>query len=685
MKRGFIPSPAFVKSHERKLQVREGKAYCWRHARVMNEEGKQKWVCLHCGVHQALQGGTTAINRHSGKAHRLCDLTHFDPESPIDSISDLFAAAPSKSKHAAVTDLFAHTPSLPLSLIEAPSFRSFVTYLDKSFPLYSRQTLKRDLEARLTDIIAERNAERDDFPERQIITQGDLWGSRAGVPYLNIAESEIIKDENGKWVKVTRTVDLVHMPGTHSAEQIREAFDDHRIYHGATTDNGSNMIAAFTKFPSVERLHCCAHNAALVVHDVLNSLKPKREKGTLTPDQEAYYRSNQVLQNFLKDMQALVNNFTLSKQTSALKQIQEDDKRDKIAALKAELRDGIEAETLSDEDEKRMMEELSHLARRKSMAIKKTIDNRWNAVHDTCSRLVDLEPFLKVWIARNNTNYKLDGTLKQPAPTFLRVGRYFWARLPKMVKLLAPFGEFTRRVCVTKDVSLPGTVDLIKGMYALYNDEDGVLFETEFKDDEDVLGQEMFRGMMLAFSRSFAKRFCVHSINPILVKGHLLDPNNLRNLSTVSLNEAEFDSARIELQIEVSSYPDELAAKLEEQRLVNVPSTNSSRSSLFTLSGSVPSAQNVYQDAPERDGELDAYLNVRVAGLVDPLQWWTDNEHRFPFLAHAARKYLAWNPSSVLPESTFSIAGLLQNGPRGASAPGLVRTRTMLALDHYHS
>jgi hypothetical protein len=59
----------------------------------------------------------------------------------------------------------------------------------------------------------------------------------------------------------------------------------------------------------------------------------------------------------------------------------------------------------------------------------------------------------------------------------------------------------------------------------------------------------------------------------------------------------------------------------------------------------------------EKEKEFDAYIKEPVR-ISDPLQWWKDNQSRFPTVARLARQYLSIPATEVSSERVFSIAGL---------------------------
>ena len=53
----------------------------------------------------------------------------------------------------------------------------------------------------------------------------------------------------------------------------------------------------------------------------------------------------------------------------------------------------------------------------------------------------------------------------------------------------------------------------------------------------------------------------------------------------------------------------------------------------------------------------------------DPLQWWQDNEKRFPLLGNMVRKFLRAPPTSVPSKRLFSGVGNLYNEQRNRLSP----------------
>jgi hypothetical protein len=63
---------------------------------------------------------------------------------------------------------------------------------------------------------------------------------------------------------------------------------------------------------------------------------------------------------------------------------------------------------------------------------------------------------------------------------------------------------------------------------------------------------------------------------------------------------------------------------------------------------------------------------------ADPLQWWKDNEPRFPNLAKLARRVLAIPATSASSERIFSVSGNINSKKRARLDPEIVQDLTYL-------
>ena len=79
--------------------------------------------------------------------------------------------------------------------------------------------------------------------------------------------------------------------------------------------------------------------------------------------------------------------------------------------------------------------------------------------------------------------------------------------------------------------------------------------------------------------------------------------------------------------------------------------------------------------ATPKKSEIDMYLEEVVDIDIDPLQWWSTNEHRFPHVARMARQFLGCPATSASAERVFSLAGRLYSDLRQHMTDGTLEER----------
>lgn len=97
-----------------------------------------------------------------------------------------------------------------------------------------------------------------------------------------------------------------------------------------------------------------------------------------------------------------------------------------------------------------------------------------------------------------------------------------------------------------------------------------------------------------------------------------------------------------------------------------------------------------WQDTPSNDQEIQSYLQerriptIQPGKLVNPLKWWAANQHRYPFLAKLARKYLVLMTSSAAVERMFSYAGWVVDKRRCSLSDHSVESRLFFVANKQH-
>lgn len=67
--------------------------------------------------------------------------------------------------------------------------------------------------------------------------------------------------------------------------------------------------------------------------------------------------------------------------------------------------------------------------------------------------------------------------------------------------------------------------------------------------------------------------------------------------------------------------------------------------------------------------EIRLYLEFPIIGDNEPLDWWNENQERFPYLSKLAEVHLAIPSTSAASESAFSTAGNMMIAKRSSLIP----------------
>ena len=116
------------------------------------------------------------------------------------------------------------------------------------------------------------------------------------------------------------------------------------------------------------------------------------------------------------------------------------------------------------------------------------------------------------------------------------------------------------------------------------------------------------------------------------------------------------------------------------------PRTGSLESFMHSISHVTPvAAPAPAADAPAGSiNQARAYLDSGPAQFsTDPLEWWSDNESRFPNLARMAQQYLGCPATSASAERVFSLAGRLYSDLRQHMADVTLEERMWAKVNRY--
>lgn len=220
--------------------------------------------------------------------------------------------APNSSRQQAITEAILQDLvigcSLPLSIVENPNFRHFLSVMDCKYTPVSRTSLA---EKRIPFLVGKVKADIIRVLETQasVALTTDLWSDRRLRSFLGVTAHVACKDNDSYSLK-SFLLDCRRFTGKHCGERIASAFDEIVEEYGISnkisfilTDNASNMKRAFkVRLPdsehpesdnddldnemmwedmedfeqpwsSGERLSCFAHSLQLVVNDGMKEVK----------------------------------------------------------------------------------------------------------------------------------------------------------------------------------------------------------------------------------------------------------------------------------------------------------------------------------------------------------------------------------------------------------------------------
>ena len=134
---------------------------------------------------------------------------------------------------------------LPLSIVEAPSFKQFTKSLDPRFVVPSRKHLTTKLVAQKDELIKSKLVNILQLTETVSLTL-DLWSNRQMRGFLGITCHFILN-----WSLKSAMLECKRFKGRHTAENIAQYYDEAITSYGihskivtTITDNASNVVKA---------------------------------------------------------------------------------------------------------------------------------------------------------------------------------------------------------------------------------------------------------------------------------------------------------------------------------------------------------------------------------------------------------------------------------------------------------
>ena len=255
---------------------------------------------------QAKGSNTTNLFQHMREHHPII-YAEIAPKAPKQgssaqaSLSDVIAkstkyspsSAQAKELNRAVTYYLAKD-AVPLSTVDKPGFRHMVSKLNPRYHLPSRKHFSDQeipqLYSHVRDsVVMPALKEAESFSATT-----DLWTSAATEPYMTLTVHFIDKMWNLQSFCLDTVPIFVDHTGQNIADAVMDIFDNWQLSTdklvAATTDNGSNIVAAFNTL-NLLRISCFGHNLDLAIKKGLNITQIQRALGRCHSLVELFHRS----------------------------------------------------------------------------------------------------------------------------------------------------------------------------------------------------------------------------------------------------------------------------------------------------------------------------------------------------------------------------------------------------------
>lgn len=436
----------------------------------------------------------------------------------------------------------------------------------------------------------------------------DLWTAASSDTYCGITSSRITWD----WKFQTICLSIAPLLDKHTGENIGARVDKvlktataivpQLSTVAATTDDGSNMIAAIDwnfRFP---RIHCYAHNLHLALGDALRTVE-----------------------SLLDRVRYIVKLIRKSPKKTTLLRSHDKDSVPKI---------------------KRGDKEIDNPGR----GLKLDVKTRWNSIYTMLTRLLEVKQSVTHLMS-----------LKEVAKSFphaVQLTPTEWRRIEELTSLLELCNDFTTKISGSRYPTLGMAHFYIRVLKRMVGD-------VQVESDS-------IKAFQMNLREALARRFDEESDEVILAS--FFDPR-YKSLSHFRIKDSRSQKILDRVRNELTAVTQLCKDKgIDRYAALGVEKSNipNKRSRLDT------GAELIAHCSSKRD-ELDYYCQTTPIHLEEnPLEWWKQNESRYPHLAILARKYLCVPATSVPSECLFSDSGHILSKRRLAMKPDLASDLTFM-------
>jgi len=353
----------------------------------------------------------------------------------------------------------------------------------------------------------------------------------------------------------------------------------------------------------------------------------------------AYNIKNALSTLQLKNLGCFAHTLNLIVQ-SALKQ--ESSLIDKVKAISTHFRKSTTAHH-------KLMTYQTNLGEKQPKKMLQDVSTRWNSTFYMLQRFVDLELAIRGTIG-----------LLDKAPDSLNSEE--WLTIKEFCKVLSPFEEATRAISGEQYMTASLTIVIVQGLQNVCE----LMKKCNYSQRTNGLINNLVTGMNDRQSWGNIEK------SNTLGKCTFLDPR-FKNVPYVSndsmLNTIKNDIIDSTSQL-ISLTRSEVTTTSNIELSTSLGSTSQPKEKTFSIWETIDT-QVTHMQPVERTSKSRAIIEVQrymeealVPRNSNPLIWWKEQKHNFPFLSILARRMLCCLSSSVPCERVFSKAGLVLSDRR---------------------
>ncbi|KAI7806357.1 E3 SUMO-protein ligase ZBED1-like [Triplophysa rosa] len=494
----------------------------------------------------------------------------------------------------------------PLSLVEGEAFIDMIEYACPGFKCPSRWWFTKQLEMAYQHTLEDL---KKDLKKRssKITLTTDAWTSIATEAYLGIT-CHYIKDN---WEMVTLVLCTKPLEDRQTAENIARWIEE---------------VAEKFDFSLSDDVQAIVHNNAA---NVVKALRILEERHGVASLRCAGHTTQLIVNHALKDPRI---NKALGAARSLVGYFHSSD----VATLKLKLK-----------------QEQMGTAQHK---LTQDVAVRWNSSYDMITRLLE-------------QRWPVTATLSDPEVT--RAAKHYldmkadqWSLLEELQQALEPFAQATVFLSGEAYVTVSVLPPLVKGLQ---------------KSTQTAFESAPIATFKTAAAAEIASRWKIETTydedgNNVCIFAAALDPR-FRKLKFLSTD----DILKVKIKLQTLALEARRVQMREEPEEDDSPSGQPDHSrqkpnSILDMLLGRDDDEELEDEDPGQDQSEDAVRNELLEYFGEkpipkdknPLQWWKENEKKFPALAVVAKSYLAAHATSTPSESLFSAAGTIVSKKRAS-------------------